>query len=58
MLVLMLLVILRVFTPFVNDLTINLVIMTLIVVGGIGFLVVREVVEYVLDRQRGYYTKN
>jgi len=45
------------FTPFVNDLTINLVIMTLIVVGGIGFLVVREVVEYVLDRQRGYYTK-
>jgi len=45
------------FTKFANDLTINLVIMSLIVIGGIGFLVVRELLEFVKARLEGDNTK-
>jgi len=44
-------------TPFVNDLTINIVIMSLIVIGGIGFIVIRELLDYLRARLEGENTK-
>lgn len=38
---------------FVNDLTINLVIMSLIVIGGIGFIVIRELLDFFKARLEG-----
>lgn len=38
---------------FVNDLTINLVIMSLIVIGGIGFIVIREILDFLKARLEG-----
>jgi trk system potassium uptake protein TrkH len=40
-------------TPFVNDPLVNIVIMLLIVVGGIGFITIRELIEFALARLRG-----
>lgn len=39
--------------PFVNDPIVNITIMLLIVVGGIGFLTIRELIELSLARLRG-----
>ncbi|BAL80507.1 TrkH family potassium uptake protein [Caldisericum exile] len=40
-------------TPFVNDPIVNITVMLLIVVGGIGFLTIRELIELSLARLRG-----
>ena len=45
------------FTSFANDPLVNIVIMSLVVVGGIGFIVIREILEYIRTMANGEMPK-
>jgi len=45
------------FTPYVNDLTVNLTVMLLIVFGGIGFFVIYEVINKFVNYYKAYEVK-
>ena len=47
----------RSLTPYVSDWVVNLVIITLIIAGGIGFVVIAELVEYRQRRKLSMHTK-
>ena len=44
-------------TSFVNNPLVNIVIMSLIVIGGIGFIVIREILEYIRTKANGEMPK-